>query len=116
MHRGGGDSDGDVGIDDVGGVNTDGGDDANFVDSGSKFDCGDDIDGDNGDDKDNASLDDDGDIDSNIGNDTKCGDGRSKVDRSEDTAGDDGNSNADGGPNHSHKKWKDSLETWAVFS
>ena len=46
----GGDSNDDVAVDDVGGVNTNGSDDAYFHDGDSKFDCGDDKDGGDGDD------------------------------------------------------------------
>ena len=66
-------------------VNTNGGEDAAFVNSDSKFGSGDDRDGSDGDDKDDSGVDGDGDADSNIGNDANCTDGRNKVDCSKDT-------------------------------
>ena len=65
-------------------VNTNGGDDADFVNSDSKFGCGDDRDDSDGDDKDDGGVDGDGDADSIIGNDANCTDGTSKVDCSKD--------------------------------
>ena len=97
VYSGDGDSNNDVGIDDVGGVSTNGGDNADFSNGDSKFECGDDRDGGDGDDKDYGSVHDDGDADSNVANGANCGDGRNKVDCSEDAVDDDGNSNADGG-------------------
>ena len=46
VHSGVGDSNDDIGIDSVSGVNTNGVDDANYGDSDSKFDSGNDRDGD----------------------------------------------------------------------
>ena len=66
-------------------VSAKGGDDADFVNSDSKFGCGDDRDGSDGDDKDDGGVDGDGDADSNIGNDANCTDGRSKVDCNKDS-------------------------------
>ena len=87
----------DVWVDDVGGVITNGGDDADFVNGDSKFDCGDDRNSGDGGDKDDGG-DDDGDADSNVGNDTNCDIySRSKIDCSKDTPVDDGNSKSDGG-------------------
>ena len=67
VYNGGGNSNDDVGVDDVGRVNTNGGDDADFGNSDSKFDCGADRGGGDVDDKDDGGVDDDGDADSNIG-------------------------------------------------
>ena len=88
VYNGGGDSNDNVEVDDVGRVNANGGDDADFSNRDRKFDCGDHR---------SAGVGDDGDADSNIGNDADCGDGRSKVDCSKDVAADDGNSKSDGG-------------------
>ena len=96
MYSIGGDSNNDVGVDDVGMVSTNGGHDTNFDDDYSKFYCDQDIDDGGVDNKDDGGVDDD--IDSNIGNDSNCGNGRNKIDCSENTADDDGNSNADVGP------------------
>ena len=93
MYNGGGD----VRIGNVGGVNTNGSDDADFGHGDSKFDCGDDRGSGEGGDKDDGGVNNDGDADSNIGNDTNCGDGRSKVDCSKDAVVDDGSSKSDGG-------------------
>ena len=56
MYNGGGDSNDDVGVDDVGRVNTNGGDDADFGNDDSKFDCGANRGGGDGDDKDDLVL------------------------------------------------------------
>ena len=95
--NGGCNSNDDVGVDDVGRVTTNGGHDADFGNSDSKFDCGADRGGGDGDDKDDGGVDDDGDADSDIGSGADCGDGRSRVDCSKDIAVDDGNSKSDGG-------------------
>ena len=97
VYDGGGESNDDVGVDDVGGVNINGGDDADFGNSDSKFHCGEDRgrSGDGG--IDNGGIDDDSDAAYNIGNDTNCGDGKSKVDCSKDTAVDVSNSKSNGG-------------------
>ena len=79
VYNGGGDSNDNVEVDDVGRVNANGGDDADFSNRDRKFDCGDHR---------SAGVGDDGDADSNIGNDADCGDGRSKVDCSKDVAAD----------------------------
>ena len=86
MYNDGGDSDDDLGVDDVSRVNTNNGDDANFSNGDSKFECGADGDGK-----------DDGDADSDIGNDANCGVGGSKVDCSKDIAVNNDNSKSDGG-------------------
>ena len=91
VYNGGGDSDDDLGVDDVSRVNTNNGDDANFGNGDSKFDCGANIGSTDDDGKD------DGDADSDIGNDANCGDGGSKVDCSKDIAVNDDNSKSDGG-------------------
>ena len=79
VYNGGGDSN-NVRVDVVDGVNTNGGDDADFGNSDRKFDCGNDRSSGDGGDKDDGGVDDDSGADSNIGNDTNCGDGRNKVD------------------------------------
>ena len=96
VYNGGGDCNGDVGVDDVGRVNTNGGDTAGFGNGESKFDCGADRDSGDGDDKDDGSVDNDGDADSDIANDANCCDRRIKVDCSKYIAVDDGNSKSDG--------------------
>ena len=80
VYNGGGDSNDDVGVDNVFGVNTNGADDADFGNSDSKSDCDDDRGSGDGGDKDDGGVDNDGDVGSNVGNDTDCGDGRSKID------------------------------------
>ena len=97
VYRDGGDSNDAVGVDDVGGVSTNGGGNAGFGDSDSKLGCGDDRNDGDGDDKNDSGVVDDGGADSNVGNDANCEDGKGKVDCSEDAADDDGNSNTDGG-------------------
>ena len=54
VHSEGSDSNDDVGVEDVGGVNTNGGDDADFGIGDSKFDCGDDRNSGDGNDKDDG--------------------------------------------------------------
>ena len=93
---GGCDSNDDVGFGNVDGINTNGGDDADFGNDDSKFGCDDDRGSGDGVDKDHGGVD-DGDVDSNIGNDTNCGDGRSKAYCSKDAVVDDGNSKSSGG-------------------
>ena len=56
MYNGGGDSNDNVGVDDVGRVNTNGGDDADFGNNDSKFDCGANRRGGDGDDKNDLVL------------------------------------------------------------
>ena len=97
MYNGGGNSNDDIGVDEVGRVNTNGGDDTDLGNGDSKFDCSADRGGGDGDDKDDGGIDDDGDAGCDIGNYANCADGRSKVDCSKDTAVDDGNSKSDGG-------------------
>ena len=80
MYNGGGDSNDDVGVDNVCGVNTNGGDDADFGNGDSKSDRDDGRGSGDGGDKDDGDADNDGDVGPNIGNDTDCGDGRSKID------------------------------------
>ena len=63
VYNGGGDSNDDVGVGNVGGVNTNGGDDADFGNGARKFDCGDDRGSGDGGDKDDGDVDDDGDAD-----------------------------------------------------
>ena len=92
VYNGGGDSNDDVGVDDVGRVNTNGGDSADFGNGDGKFDWVANRDDGDGDDKDDVGVDDDGNGGSDIGNDTNCGDGWNKVDCSKDIAVDDGNS------------------------
>ena len=91
------DSNDDFGVDNVGRVNTNVGDDAGFGNGDSKFDCGDEKSGGDGDDKDDGGVDDDSDTDSNIGNDANRGDSRRKFDCSKDKAADDDNCKSDGG-------------------
>lgn len=59
---------------DIGGVDTNGGDDTNCVNGDSKVDCGDDLGGGDGDDNDNSDLDDDVGVKTNIGKDANCDD------------------------------------------
>ena len=97
VYNGGGDSNDDVGVDDIGRVNTNGGDAADFGNGDGKLDCDADRGGGDGGDKDDGGVDDDGDADSDIGDDANCRDDRSKVDCSKNIAVDDGNSISDGG-------------------
>ena len=99
VYNGGGDSNDDVRVGNVGGVNTNGGYDVDFGNGDSKLDCGDDRGSGDGGDKDDCGVNDDGDVDSNICNDTYCDDGRSKVDYSKDIVVDDNSSKSDGGGN-----------------
>ena len=97
MYSEGGDSNDDVGVGNVGGVNTNGCDDADFNNGDSKFDCGNDRGSGDVGNKDDGGVNGDFDVDSNIGNDTNCGNVKSKVDCSKDTIVDDGSSKSDGG-------------------
>ena len=97
VYNGGGNSNDDVEVDDVVRVNTNGVDDADFVNGDSKFECHANRSSGDGDDEDDGVVDDDGDAKSDIGNDANCGDGRSKIDCSKEISVDDGNSKSDGG-------------------
>ena len=97
VYEGAGDSNDDVGVGNVGEVNTNGGDDTDFSDGDSKFDCGDDSGSGDSDNKDYGGVDDDGDADSNIRNATNCSDGRNKVDCSKEIVVENGNSKSDDG-------------------
>ena len=96
MYNGDGDSNDDVEVEEVGGVNTNGGDNVDFGNDDSKPECDDDRGSGDSEDKDDGSVDHDGDADFNICNDANCGGGRIKVNCSKDTAVDDSNSKSDG--------------------
>ena len=96
MYNGDGDSNDDVEVEEVGGVNTNGGDNVDFGNDDSKPECDDDRGSGDSEDKDDGSVDHDGDADFNICNDANCGGGRVKVDCSKDTAVDDSNCKSDG--------------------
>ena len=97
VYDGGGDSNNDVGVDDIGRVSTVGGDEADFGNGDTKFYCGTDRGGGDGDNKDDGGVDDDGDTDSGVDNGANCDDGRGKGDCSKGIAVDDGTSKSDGG-------------------